>query len=174
MIIFPNTIIILSFLGMLIFVAVIPRLGLKYAESLKTTTSNISVKSGNVYKTVYCHCDGYPEGVGAILLNHYNSQEAAEALIKGGNISSLGKKCDRPKGHSYINPIPDYTVYYGRDRGDKDTGYTLSEQKPELKEYYLYVFEDGKWFVSSIYKYPKNQELTQELINICALAQKSL
>ena len=174
MIIFPNYIIILGFLVILISVTVLPRMGIIYAESLKTTTSNISVKSGNVYKTVYCHCDGYPEGVGEILLNHYNSQEAAEALIKGGDIMLLGKKCDRPKWHSYINPIPDYTVYYGRDRGDKDTGYTLSEQKPELKEYYLYVFEDGKWFVSSIYEYPKNQELTHELINICALAKKKL
>ena len=146
----------------------------KWEKSLKTTTSNISVKSGNVYKTVYCHYDGYPEGVGEILLNHYNSQEAAEALIKGGDIMLLGKKCDRPKGHSYKNPIPDYTVYYGRDRGDEDTGYTLSEQKPKLREYYLYIFEDGKWFVSSIYEYPKNQELTHELINICALAKKSL
>ena len=142
------------------------------------TSSNISVKSGDVYLTVYCHFNGYPEGVGAILFNHYNSQEAAEALITGGNISLLGKKCNYPKGllndNEDENGMPGYTVYYGRDRGEKETGYKISEQKPELKEYYLYVFEDGKWFVSSIYKYPKNQELTQELINTCALASKKL
>ena len=115
------------------------------------TSSNISVKVGNKYKTVYCHFDGYPEGVGAILSNHYNSQELAEKLIKEGDISSLGEKCDCPEGHSYENPIPGYTVYYGRDRGEKGTGYKVSELRPKLENQFLYIFEDGQWHVC--YKY---------------------
>ena len=102
-------------------------------EQKMATRANISVKVKNNYLTVYSHWNGYLEGVGAILFNHYNSQEAAEALIKGGNISSLGKKCDCPEGHSFENPIPDYTVYYRRNRENENTGYKISEQKPELK-----------------------------------------
>ena len=132
-------------------------------EQKMATRSYITVKSGDLYRTVYNHLDGDLLGVGKTLLNHYNSQEAADELIKWGDISSLGEKCDCPEGHSYENPIPGYTVYYGRDRGEgEETKYIVSEQKLELIHDYLYVFEDGKWFVSS--KYFEYQELTHELI----------
>ena len=127
------------------------------------TRSNISVKIGNEYRTVYCHWDGYLEGVGKTLLNHYNSQELAEELVKEGDMSCIGEKCSCPEGHSYENQVNGYTVYYGRDRGEKRTGYKVSEQRPKLSEEYLYVFEDGKWFVFS--EYFNYQELTQELID---------
>lgn len=131
------------------------------------TRSNISVKVGNEYRTVYCHFDGYLSGVGEKLLNHYNSQELAEELVKEGNMSCLGKKCSCPDGHSFENRIEGYTVYYGRDRGEEGNEYNVSEERPKVTEEYLYVFEDGKWFVSSIYFDAKNpiQELTQELID---------
>lgn len=131
------------------------------------TRSNISVKVGNEYRTVYCHWDGYLKGVGEMLLNHYNSQELAEELVKEGSMSYLEKKCSCPDGHSYETPINGYTVYYGRDRGETETEYKVSEERPRVNEEYLYVFEDGKWFVSSIYFDAKNpiQELTQELID---------
>ena len=131
------------------------------------TRSNISVKVGNEYRTVYCHFDGYLSGVGKTLLNHYNSQELAEELVKEGNMSCLDKKCSCPDGHSFGNRIKGYTVYYGRDRGEEGTEYKVSEERPKITEEYLYVFEDGKWFVSSIYFNAKKPilELTQKLID---------
>lgn len=128
-----------------------------------STRSNISVKVGNEYRTVYCHWDGYLEGVGETLLNYYNSQELAEELVKEGDMSCIGEKCSCPEGHSYENQVNGYTVYYGRDRGEKGTGYKVSEQRPKLSEEYLYVFEDGKWFAFS--EYFNYQELTQKLID---------
>ncbi|OCG12650.1 hypothetical protein [Gilliamella apicola] len=127
--------------------------------------STIGVKVGNEYRTVYCHLDGYPSGVGATLLNHYNSQELAEELVKEGDIVSLGKSCFCPEEHSHKNVIDGYTVYYGRDLGEKGTKYITSEERPKLEEDFLYIFENGKWFVSSIYFEDQTQELTQELID---------
>jgi hypothetical protein len=43
---------------------------------------------GDVCKSVYCHWDGYLEGVGATLLESYGRVGASE-LIACGNISSL-------------------------------------------------------------------------------------
>lgn len=127
------------------------------------TRSNISVKVGNEYRTVYCHWYGYLEGVGQTLLNYYNSQELAEELVKEGDMSCIGEKCSCPEGHSYENQVSGYTVYYGRDRGETGTEYKISEEKPRVNEEYLYIFEGGKWFVSSAYF--DLQELTQELID---------
>ena len=127
------------------------------------TRSNISVKVGNEYRTVYCHWDGYLEGVGQTLLNYYNSQELAEELVKEGDMSCIGEKCSCPEGYSYENQVSGYTVYYGRDRGETEIEYKISEERPPRNEEYLYLFEDGKWFVSSAYF--DLQELTQELID---------
>lgn len=77
---------------------------------------------GGQFVASYCHFDGYPTGVGYQLINHYNDQDLAECLVTGGDMSSLGPRCDRPDGHSYSHPVEGYTVYYGRDRGERNTG----------------------------------------------------
>lgn len=77
------------------------------------------------------------------------------------------KKCSCPDGYSFENRIEGYTVFYGRDRGEEETEYKVSEERPTVTEEYLYVFEDGKWFVSSIHFDAKKPilELTQKLID---------
>ncbi|MCX8580097.1 post-segregation killing protein PndC [Gilliamella sp. B3482] len=129
------------------------------------TRSNICVKVGDVYRTVYCQWDGYLAHNGAILFEYYDSQELAEELVSHGDMLTLDKKCSKPNGHSYENPVDGYTVYYGRDRGEKNTGYIESTTRPLCNEEYLYVFEDGKWHVESEYIPNGYQELTEELIS---------
>ena len=43
------------------------------------------------YIAVYCHWDGYPEGVGADLKAHFNDYHSALNLVIGGSISATGK-----------------------------------------------------------------------------------
>jgi len=44
-----------------------------------------------VYKTGYCHFDGYIEdGVGQMLLEHYNTEAKVLALLEVGDIRTLG------------------------------------------------------------------------------------
>lgn len=40
---------------------------------------------------IYCHFDGYLDGVGKKLEDHYQDQDKIERLIAGGDISYLGK-----------------------------------------------------------------------------------
>lgn len=91
-----------------------------------STRSDIIVeRMDGKWARIYCHFDGYLEGVGATLLKHYNSQERAEAVVAPGDMSSLAESCEKPEGHSYENRIKGYSVYYGRDRGEDDTEATV-------------------------------------------------
>ena len=45
-------------------------------------------------KSIYCHWDGYPEGVGRKLLHHYKSRKQVLDLLELGDISSLGSFYD--------------------------------------------------------------------------------
>ena len=96
------------------------------------------------YKGVYCHSDGYLTYNGAMLLDHYNSREKADALIALGDLSLLCEKL-------YPDPDkrqPNVTVAYARDRGEKNTEARIVTPESALDSWgeYLYVFcKDGKW-----------------------------
>ena len=127
---------------------------------MSTAKSNICVKVGNMYRTIYCHSGGYIDYNGAILLKHYNSQELAEELVSHGDIDILGKECSEYDKYSF----GDYTVYCGRDLGNEDSDYKESEKLPFFRQEYLYIFENGKWHVVCDYIPEGYQELTEELI----------
>lgn len=125
------------------------------------TRSNINVKVGDKYHSVYCHWDGYVSNNGVILLKHYNSQELAEKLVSHGDMSSLSISCEKPEGHSYDNPVKGYTVYYGRDRGEEDVEMQVVD-RPSFEEAYSYVWDGEKWLVSS-YSF-KNKTIEEALL----------
>lgn len=55
-----------------------------------STNSTIGIRNDDGTSTrIYCHWDGYPSHVGAMLLEHHNSEESARALVAGGDCSSL-------------------------------------------------------------------------------------
>lgn len=127
-----------------------------------STRSSIATKCNNgKVKIVYCHFDGYLEHVGNMLLNHYNTQEQAEAIVDLGDISCLYESIEKPDGHSFDNKVDGYSVFYGRDRGE--TGVTALEcdtyeiaLKKNSQEF-NYYWDGDKWLVDG-------KELTQELI----------
>lgn len=108
-----------------------------------STRSRIAVANDDgTYTSIYCHFDGYPAGVGATLLNHWNSEGAARELLSLGDVSTLEASLDD-------------TVAYSRDRGETDVDACVSQSIEELRSLtqdcggeYLYVFEDDKWFVA--------------------------
>ena len=118
-----------------------------------STRSYISFKhSDGSITAVYCHSDGYPEGVGATLAEHYSSEDSVKKLLQNGDISVLEKSCDKPEGHSFERRVKGYTVYYGRDRGEDDCGARTFSSEGELfvaasrsGAEYLYLFSEGKW-----------------------------
>jgi len=46
-------------------------------------------------KSIYCHWDGYPEGVGVKLEKYYKNPKQIEELMELGDISSLGDHYDK-------------------------------------------------------------------------------
>ncbi len=101
---------------------------------------------------VYCHWDGYLDGVGETLKEVFNTQELVDELINLGQISSLsGKKRLKPNAdevHSFDKQLEDVVVAYHRDRGEDLCIYeadSIKEFEKKFKEEYSYYFIDGKW-----------------------------
>jgi hypothetical protein len=100
-----------------------------------STPAAIIVKVKDAYLGIYCHFDGYPDRVGKMLKQYYNTFEKAESLVGLGDISSLGK--------TYEN-----TVAYHRDRGE-DLHFVQEDSWEDVVARidgdYVYVFENGEW-----------------------------
>lgn len=97
-------------------------------SSIEETFENKYVVSDGVLQ-IYCHYDGYPEGVGAELLNNFNSYEEALALILAGDTSYL------EKGKS--------AAYAFRESYEDDKPMRIDE--PTKFNDYLYTWKDGEW-----------------------------
>ena len=98
------------------------------------TRSTISIEtSASIYKSIYCHHDGYLDYNGKILKEHYNTAEKVNALIDLGDISSLGEDLEK-------------TVAYHRDRKEPMHIDSVSFLGDINAQDYNYLFKDGVWF----------------------------
>jgi hypothetical protein len=110
-----------------------------------STRSNIAIEDekGKIH-AIYVHSDGYPNGVGHCLLNHYSSFKVAKELFRFGNASSLG---------STLKDCSFYARDWGRDE-EKARTYNnewsyLNELNGDIFIEYVYLFKKNEWFVSS-------------------------
>lgn len=87
---------------------------------------------------IYHHWDGYPEGVGKTLLEHYNSYEDALNLMLGGYCSSINDS---------------YSPYALREIENWESIQpdTIDENSGICEEW-DYMFKDGEWFVRDGYE----------------------
>jgi hypothetical protein len=85
-----------------------------------------------------------------MLVEHYATQELAEALVSGGAISQLQKRiAPVSAAHNFAHPEKDVTVFYARDRSeelkvnkfDNIEMYRLTNDWQE----YDYIFREGEW-----------------------------
>jgi len=110
-------------------------------------------------KSIYCHWDGYPEGVGQKLQNFFLEREKVEALVALGDISFLEKEIVAKGNHSFDLPEKGVTVAYHRDRGEDyrapriDAGVSAFFRSDF--EQYGYVFsEEGEWLIGGVEEVP--------------------
>lgn len=114
------------------------------------TRSRIAIRIGDKVHSVYCHHDGYPEGVGNELVTRFNSRELAEGLIKLGNRSWL----IQPVGYT---PASDelYDEFPSVDDLEYWADYIYD---PQCGEEYIYEWRDDVgWVVYDVYngeRYP--------------------
>ena len=118
------------------------------------TRSRIAIEttdtSGNkVIKSIYCHFDGYPSGVGKTLMENYQAREKVEALISLGDISFIKEEVTPSGSHSFNSPQERVTVAYHRDRGEKFNPPRINASVSEFFSSdigYGYLFtEEGEW-----------------------------
>ena len=108
-----------------------------------STRSYIGIKeSDDKVKYIYCHHDGYPEGVGKTLKDHYTNNNIVNDLINSGDHSCLGEK---PNVDSYES--------LGEDYEDVKCRYTTFENWKNLPGNcgvdYLYLYYNDQWHVWS-------------------------
>ena len=103
------------------------------------------------YTGIYCHWDGYLDHNGRMLLEHYNTIEKVNSLLKLGNISFLDCELEpNPKlPHNFENKQDGVTFAYGRDKGEAEQEahtVSLEDLNQDLFIEYIYVFiQDKKW-----------------------------
>lgn len=125
------------------------------------TRSAIAVMHGDRVKSIYCHWDGYPEGVGSVLVNHYDSVKANH-LVALGDVSSLGPEIGEQHPFSRLDTelsqdawddlYGNWTTFYGRDREETGTEFRSFASLDEYVAHYegmgcdyFYVITDGAW-----------------------------
>ena len=105
-----------------------------------------------VLRSSYVHFDG--DSLLPLLNGNYRSQEQAEDLVSLGDASYLAESMAPRMGqrHSFDNPVEGVCVFYGRDRGEEDTGpaeyKSLKEAHAVAKRRlinYVYDWEGEKW-----------------------------
>lgn len=115
------------------------------------TRSRIGIENENgTITSIYCHWDGYPDGVGATLKEHYSNTQKIKMLLNLGDISILGEHVATMDEHTFENPKQGVTVAYHRDRGEEKnearTDMSIEQFKNRLDENYGYVYtKDEKW-----------------------------
>jgi hypothetical protein len=135
------------------------------------TRSRIAIeKEDGKVESIYAHWDGYPEGNGAKLFEHYKDREKVQSLIDLGSISSLHPIVEAPEGHSFENPAKDVVVAYGRDRGEKNVGKKYHDSKEDffnsdIEEWGYLLTKEGDWEVKSSYGETKGVEKLEEVLS---------
>ena len=101
-----------------------------------STRSTIWIKNKDNYEGIYCHFDGYMNGVGKTLFENYNTEEKVRELISQGDAS-------------YIENTIETSRFYHTWRNEDLNIYDVLDRK-EMKEYfdeYNYLFQDGEWYL---------------------------
>jgi hypothetical protein len=120
----------------------------------------MATRSSIAYKTaegkvvaIYSHWDGYPAGVGATLLEHYQAAYKIGKLVQMGDISSLGAEIGEKQDFDDRSTQKDeWTLFYGRDRGE--TGVdpreyeTIADWIAGVGQEYNYLWNGKEWLVN--------------------------
>jgi hypothetical protein len=102
------------------------------------TRSLIAIENPDgTYDAVYCHFDGYPEGVGRKLEDHYTDPEKIRALISRGSMSMLSPELD--KCEFYTKSGEELKNWCGMPHRK------LQKAAKNTWCEYIYRFVDGKW-----------------------------
>ena len=105
----------------------------------------IQQKSGRIIGA-YQHWDGYPGGLGFNLIENWEDPKKVTEAIKLGDSSKwhtiIGDKVDFEDRNNPMHEVQN--VYYGRDRGEKNSGYRIYQDEAD---YIKHGFNSGEQYV---------------------------
>jgi hypothetical protein len=111
-----------------------------------STRSNIAIEDPKTkkVKVIYVHSDGYPYGLGHMLVDNYYNRQLAEELFKYGDAS-------------YIDETIDQCSFYARDwkreedpaKEYRDEWMYMNAIQGDVFIEYIYLFKDNRWHVST-------------------------
>jgi len=105
-------------------------------------------------KGIYCHYDGYPDGVGYELKTHYRDEDKIRSLVALGSISALRAHLGDKHAFADLDAATSHqwTTAYHRDRGEElviseyDDLYSIDNGGGYQ---YAYVYTRGCWLYKS-------------------------
>ena len=109
-----------------------------------STRSRIALKlEDGQYRSVYCHWDGYPEGVGLVLSRHYHSEPKAHMVVRKGDLSSLEPQApdaykDRGEPWERVKPVISPT-----------RAHLLATARNDGADF-LYTFANDQWHTTAL------------------------
>lgn len=107
----------------------------------------------NKVEYIYCHLDGYLDGVGEILKTHYTNNSVIDKLMALGNLLALGEIAEsNPNQFNYLGKI-DYNLCAAyRNNGEEDVDSKIVTEKEYIDKLstniwlkYLYLWDGEKW-----------------------------
>lgn len=130
-----------------------------------STRSNIGILNPDgTVDAVFCHWDGYPNGVGVILRDYYTSEEKVRKLISVGAIDTLDENIDPDPSqpHCIYSMQEGVCAFYCRDSEEHhdleifhfnsiDDFLDLSCGNRFYAEYLYYRYGDI-WYCYDVYK----------------------
>lgn len=136
-----------------------------------STPGTIAVYKNGTFIQIYNHFDSYPEYLGKMLLNNYNTLEKAEALIALGDCSVIEKNLNPQGHHTFIKPEKDVTIAYNRDRDenweDVKPRMTTNIEKLESNEFvYIFNTEPNNQFLEKAWYISDNGAPFTKLVDI--------
>ena len=127
-----------------------------------STNARIGIKleDGSIL-SAYHHWDGYPEWLGRILKQEYNSKEKVAELLDGGNMSSCWSDnvYDYDK-QEFVKRDPQPEYYGGDNEAPRlDVNFDEFAKNSNSCEEFLYIY-NGEWEAFAIdQKYDENHKI---------------
>lgn len=132
-----------------------------------STPCLIAISTTKGFRSIYCQSDGYPNGVGQMLLLYYRHARQIRALFRLGDLSVLGEQLGEKHDFDWSGKVPARHISsdprfkicraYGRDRGEEAcraryhrSFANLIDNADECGAQWLYVWHGELWLFSPV------------------------